>query len=295
MKEFEPTEESYVVRLIKEHTRQPEFGIVTKVFEHTEVDDASNFEANVKLRDADKERRRIPMATSPFMGGVAVPEVGDTVLVNFLDGDGESPVIVGVMHNAEDRAPVGQVGIYRLRKGELYFEMHPDGDWVRMAKKDEDDAEPQSKVELDQSGGITLDGYKPAHIDSFEVTGTGQISVTGVGFTPSMIEFSGEVTGGQNVDQAGSTSTVDYAGSFTGQARDDGHRQVSHSGGNGNSINEVSQYSSDTECIAIRYADSDGNAVGYLKADVVSWDDDGFTIDVSDFQQSEVVNYTAYR
>jgi len=297
MRELEPTEEGHIVRLIKEHAVQPELGRVTKVYEHTALDDNSNFEANVKLRDSDKERRRVPIATTPFLGAMSVPEVGATVLVDFLDGESDSPVIVGIIHNSEDRAPLGQEGIYRLRKGGLYFEMHPDGNWVRMAKKSVDDGEPSAKIELDDTGSITLDGYTPSYTGSFTITETGQQSITGVGFQPSKIEFKGEATGGQNVDTAGDDGGTigNYQGSFQGQAGDDGHRQVVHSGVSGNSPSNTSHYTSDTECIAIRYADGTGSPLGYLKADVVSWESDGFTIDTTNYQQNEVVTYTAHR
>lgn len=165
MREFEPTEEGYILRLIEENTSQPEFGKITKVFEHSAAGDESNFEVNVKLRDADKERRRIPIATSPFMGAVAVPQEGDTVLVDFMDGEGEAPVVVGTLHNIEDRPPTGQAGIYRLRKGDLYFEMHPDGNWIRMAQKSDDKATPDSKIEIDQNGSVNLTGYTKSETD----------------------------------------------------------------------------------------------------------------------------------
>jgi len=166
MKEFEPTEEGHIVRLIKENTAQPEFGEITKVFEHTEPDDGSNFEANVKLRDSDKTRRGVPVANNPFMGAISVPEVGDTVLVDFLDGESEAPVVVGFMHNDEDRAPVGEAGMYRLRKGDLYFEMEPNGEWARITHKSSDTGNPNSKIELNQSGQVNLTGYNQSATNS---------------------------------------------------------------------------------------------------------------------------------
>ena len=181
VKEFEPTEESHIVRLIRENTAQPELGRVTKVFEHDDPNDFSNFEANVRLRDAEKERRRVPIATVPFLGGVAVPEPGDTVLVDFLDGDAESPVVVGMVHNDVDRAPLGQAGIYRLRKGDLYFEMHPDGEWMRLAQKDADDGEPTSRVEITQNGEVNITGHKEQATDHATTSGDGASTVFTLG------------------------------------------------------------------------------------------------------------------
>lgn len=134
-------------------------------------------------------------------------------------------------------------------------------------------------------------------VGQFLVQGTGNISVTEPGFQPSAIKFEGEAVGGQNVDRSGGGGSNDgnYAGSFTGFARDDGTRQVIHSGGSGNSINQTSHYSSDTSCIAIRYAGQSGGQVGKLEADVSSFDSNGFTVSVSSYSQNEVIIYTAYR
>lgn len=136
-----------------------------------------------------------------------------------------------------------------------------------------------------------------SHTGSFVVTGTGTISITGCGFAPSTVEFCGEAVGGQNVDKAGGGgSNIDnYAGSFKGVARDDGTRQVVHSGLSGNSVNNTSHYSSDTECIAMRYAGQSGSLLGRLTGDVQSFDADGFTVDITNYSQDEVVIYTAYR
>lgn len=135
------------------------------------------------------------------------------------------------------------------------------------------------------------------HLGSFVVTSTGTQSITGVGFQPTQIQFSGEAVGGSNVDSSGTggSSVGNYAGSFTGIARDDGTRRVIHSGGSGNSINETSHYSSNSECIAIRYAGQSGGLLGFLRGDVTSFDSDGFTINVTDYQQNEVVLYNAIR
>lgn len=165
MSEFDRTESSYIENKIEQEKTALELGRVARVFEHTEADDDSNHEVNVILRDEDKERRRVPiMNNTP--GSIQPPTKGDMVVVGFLDGTGEAPVVLGQLYNAEQRALLGEENIYRLRRGDLYFEAHPDGDWMRMAQKPADDAEPTSEVELHSNGDITINGNRVRIKDS---------------------------------------------------------------------------------------------------------------------------------
>ena len=151
---IEPTERDRIVEEVKSGVHLPQIGEVTKVWEHTADDDNSNHEVNVLLRDEDLERRRVPIAV-PVADMVAPPRKGDTVLVQFLDGVEDAPVVTNVLYNDVDRAPLGTEGIIRRRRGSLYTEMHPDGDWSRTAVKPSDDGTPSTKVEVDDSGSTT--------------------------------------------------------------------------------------------------------------------------------------------
>lgn len=134
-------------------------------------------------------------------------------------------------------------------------------------------------------------------VGSFLITSTGDYSITAPGFTPSHVKFEGEAVGGQNVDRSGGggSNVANSMGSFTGFARDDGTRQVINSNASGNSINQTGHYSSDSNCIAIRYSGQNGGNLGKLLGDVTSFDSDGFTVNISSYQQNEIVIYTAYR
>lgn len=151
MGKFDKTESAHVERKIKEEVQELQFGKVVKVFEHTATDDDSNFEVNVILRDEDKERRRLPIMTAR-KGEIAPPETGDNVIVGFLDGEGEAPIVLGNLYDIENRPPLGRAGMYRLKRGSLYLEAHEDGDWARLSKKSADDGTPTTKVEIDDSG-----------------------------------------------------------------------------------------------------------------------------------------------
>ena len=84
-----------------------ELGVVTSAFPHADDGDNDNYECSVKLRDKDVELRQVPVATQ-HIGFASIPQVGDLVLVSFVNGDINAPVITGRLYNDEDRPPASQ-------------------------------------------------------------------------------------------------------------------------------------------------------------------------------------------
>lgn len=82
-------------------------GVVTSVFPHAEDSDKENYECNIKLKDKELELRKVPVATSRI-GLVEIPQVGDLVLLSFINGDINSPVVVGRLYNDADRPPASK-------------------------------------------------------------------------------------------------------------------------------------------------------------------------------------------
>lgn len=66
-------------------------------------------------------------------------------------------------------------------------------------------------------------------------------------------------------------------------------------GGSGNSINDISRFSSSSHCIGIRYSNQNGNSLGITSASIVSFDNDGFTINVDRHADNLVVIFEAYK
>ena len=85
-----------------------ELGLVTSVFPHSTDGDKDNYECNVKLKDKDVELRRVPTSTS-HIGLVYIPHVGDLVLLCYINGDINAPVIIGRLYNDEDRPPTSKM------------------------------------------------------------------------------------------------------------------------------------------------------------------------------------------
>jgi phage baseplate assembly protein gpV len=84
-----------------------DLGIITSVFPHSLDDDKNNFECNVKLKDKEVELRKVPVATS-HIGLSNIVHSGDLVLVSYINGDFNSPVVIGRLYNDEDRPPLSK-------------------------------------------------------------------------------------------------------------------------------------------------------------------------------------------
>lgn len=97
-----------------------ELGVVSAVFPHADEGDKDNYQCSVKLKNkkqadgSDFELRKVPVAT-PYMGLAAIPNVGDLVLVSFIGGDINAPVIIGRLYNDEDRPPANKAKEFLLQ------------------------------------------------------------------------------------------------------------------------------------------------------------------------------------
>ena len=90
-----------------------EIGIVTEVFPHRAGGDNHNYSCHVRLTNPDAqgnflELRQVPVATN-HIGSVAIPNVGDLVLIAFIHGSLHQPVITGRLYHSELRPPCSTV------------------------------------------------------------------------------------------------------------------------------------------------------------------------------------------
>lgn len=127
-----------------------ELGVVTAIFPHAGESDRDNYQCSVKLKNrkdaggSDFELRKVPVATG-HIGLANIPNVGDLVLVSFIGGDINAPVIIGRLYNDEDKPPVNdkeQVVLDRVEsikitmKGGTVIEVDKDGNVKIQAKGD---------------------------------------------------------------------------------------------------------------------------------------------------------------
>jgi phage baseplate assembly protein gpV len=84
-----------------------QLGEVTEVFSHESDGDKNNYQVSVMLRDSGISLPRVSVATQRI-GLVALPQIGDLVIVQFIGGDIHHPVITGRVYNDVDRPPVAK-------------------------------------------------------------------------------------------------------------------------------------------------------------------------------------------
>ncbi|MFQ5629740.1 MAG: hypothetical protein ACE5I1_13330 [bacterium] len=148
-----------VVRQEITQQRSSLFGVVTAVFPHETADDENNYEVNIRLKHEDLELRRVPLSVG-HIGLAAPPREGDLVLVQFVDGDINQPVILERFYHADDRPPLHKAD-------EILFEHRVPDDTLnhlrfandgsiflqREVTKPEDNSEAKTSIKIDGASG----------------------------------------------------------------------------------------------------------------------------------------------
>ncbi len=214
------------------HSRGSLLAVVTEVLPNQDAKENNNYEINVRLKHEDLELRRVPVAVS-HVGFVAPPRAGELVLVQFINGDLNQPVITGRFYTDEALAPLFKedeiLFEHRVGKDSLnHFRFMPDGTIVlqRGVIKPEDNSRATTSIRIDGETGdltITMDKTvtvtvrndteilietkdKPVsvkctkvQVDCDEMTVTGNLNVNKdlvVGTGPKTTISGNEITGG---------------------------------------------------------------------------------------------------
>jgi uncharacterized protein involved in type VI secretion and phage assembly len=183
--------------------RTAEVAVVQDQQPHASDGDSDNYACTVVLRDSGLVLERVPVATGRI-GAVSIPAVGDMVLVQFLGGDLNAPVVTGRLYNDEDRPPVnddGQ-GIVHLPLGSgdsdaVHLELHSGdrreivvklGSGLELHLRDDDpglelDVNGNAKVRIAQDGAVTVESQGDVSIKGNQVTIEAQSQLTLKGST----------------------------------------------------------------------------------------------------------------
>lgn len=145
------TQREYLDDKIREQRRLPAIGIVTDVNARETQGDVTNHQVNVLLRDEENEYKQASIVTT-YNGHVSIPQVGDVVIVNFVDGDERRPYIAGYAYTDQVRPPLGRPGDWRLKVGDHYLELDPTNSISRLAQKATDLGVMTAGIEVDTSG-----------------------------------------------------------------------------------------------------------------------------------------------
>jgi len=142
-----------------------------------------------------------------------------------------------------------------------------------------------------------------AYMGVFIINGTGNQTITGIPFQPSQISFVAhaniEILNLNADNQVGNNNSgiSNSFGTSNGFARDDNSvitQQSIYVGGSGNSINDISRFASSNHCIGIRYSNQNGSPLGLTTASIISFNLNGFTLNVDNAVDNLAVIYHAY-
>lgn len=152
-----------IMKKVAEHEARKlstlELGVVTSVFPHASDSDKDNYQCSVRLKHrkqpdgSDFELRKVPVATS-HIGLANIPNVGDLVVLGFLNGDINAPIILGRLYNDEDVPPKNDVGQMVLEGVET----------VTLTTK------KGTKIEIDKDGNVIIEAKGDVTITGGEVT-----------------------------------------------------------------------------------------------------------------------------
>jgi phage baseplate assembly protein gpV len=96
-----------IVREELSRYRSTELGIVTEVFARDSDSGDNNHEVNIRLRSSGVELQRAPVVVGRA-GFSLLPRSGDLVVVSYVNGDMNAPVVLGSLYDADSQPPVGK-------------------------------------------------------------------------------------------------------------------------------------------------------------------------------------------
>jgi uncharacterized protein involved in type VI secretion and phage assembly len=109
------------------------------------------------------ELREVPFATQ-FIGLAGIPKIGDLVILIFVNGDINAPIVVGRLYNDEDRPPINNpeeivyVPPYKTNSQarRIYLEF-PQGMILKITDEEVDVKAGDTKVIIARNGDVTIE------------------------------------------------------------------------------------------------------------------------------------------
>ncbi|HEY6890325.1 MAG TPA: hypothetical protein VI300_21150 [Solirubrobacter sp.] len=136
--------------------------VVTATYPHAAADDDHNLEVDVRLKHSDLVLRGVPVGV-PHVGVAAPPRVGDLVLVCFVDGQLNQPLVSSRYYHADERAPLAKADEvlfeHRVKDGTLNHLRFADDGTIflqRDVTKPEDNSEAKTTIRIDGKSGDVL-------------------------------------------------------------------------------------------------------------------------------------------
>jgi len=194
-----------IQRIVQEElgrVRTAELAVVQEQHPHASDSDKDNYACTVRLRDSGIVLNQVPVATQRI-GSASIPAAGELVLVQFVGGDINAPIITGRLYNDEDRPPLneGDQAILHLPSGAedgdaVHVELHSGekrelvfrlGSGVEISVRDDDPVlelkadGDKATLRIDRDGAVTLESQGKVEISGSEIAveAQGQLNLKG--------------------------------------------------------------------------------------------------------------------
>jgi phage baseplate assembly protein gpV len=215
-----------------------ELGVVTAIFPHESESDKNNYQCSVKLKNRKKangqafELRKVPLMTS-HIGTVLIPNVDDLVLVAFVNGDLNAPIVIGRLYNEEQLPPVSkkeelvvegiEVIKIKMKDGKTSIEIDKDGNMTVNAQKMITLKNDKTSMVMDDEGNFIIEAQGKVAVKnekvSLEMDKEGKLTIQtqgdiAINDTQVVLKPSGEVSihGGQVKIQKGGEVNINMGG-----------------------------------------------------------------------------------
>ena len=180
-------------RLIREEVqalRTAELGVVQSQHPHESDGDSDNYAVTVRLRDTGIVLGKVPVATTR-LGAVAIPPVGALVLVQFIGGDVNAPVVTGTFYTDEDRPPASA-------DGQVIWNLPADASPDDALRLEVSSADKKSVV-LKLANAVTVEIKDDDPVVSIDVGGNAQVTIDSDGKVTITSAQSLEIKAGSNM------------------------------------------------------------------------------------------------
>ena len=155
--------------------------------------------------------------------------------------------------------------------------------------------------EYTSQGWLELLTASNVYVGAFQISSAGTVTVNNIPFRPSQIIFKANANiESENIDTNNGTDDGDQPGApnfnqnergiansfgvMNGFARRNNNNLISQQaifiGGTGNSIDNISRYASNKNCIGVRFGNQKGRSLGKIEASLTSFNSDGFELSV---------------
>ena len=137
-------------------------GVVTAAFSNKGAQGDHHLDCNVRLHGSELELQHVPVAVAR-PGLSALPRVGDLVVLGFIDGDVNGPVLLGSIHAADTPSPDADIDevVYEVpdqggssRRLEMRL---PNGNLLTVKDDDVTIDMNGTKIVIESGGAITLE------------------------------------------------------------------------------------------------------------------------------------------